>query len=43
MFGVVSSSTMIRMKTVRAAQDEVLVRLSYDEALVLSDLLDRWS
>jgi hypothetical protein len=30
------------MDTVRLGKDEVTVRLSYDEALVLSDLLDRW-
>lgn len=30
------------METTRVAKDEVLIRLTYDEALVLSDLLDRW-
>jgi hypothetical protein len=30
------------VETKRVAKDEVSVRLTYDEALVLSDLLDRW-
>ncbi len=30
------------MQTERVAEDEVAVRFSYDEALVLSDFLDRW-
>ncbi len=30
------------MQTQRVGTDEVVVRLSNDEALVLSDLLDRW-
>jgi hypothetical protein len=31
------------MEVDRSAADEVVVLLSYDEALVLSDLLHRWS
>ena len=30
------------MQTLRVAKDEVEIHLSYDEALVLSDVLDRW-
>lgn len=30
------------MRTERGGKDEVVIRLSYDEALVMSDLLDRW-
>jgi hypothetical protein len=34
---------MIRiMRTERRGPDEVAIQLSYDETLVLSDLLDRW-
>ncbi len=33
---------METMRTERAGTEEVVVRLLYDEALVLSDLLDRW-
>jgi hypothetical protein len=33
---------MSTMHTERVETDAVVVRLSYDEALVLSDLLDRW-
>jgi hypothetical protein len=29
------------MRTERGGTDEVVIRLSYDEALILSDLLDR--
>jgi hypothetical protein len=34
---------MTNMQTNRPLPDEVVVRLSYDEAFVLSDFLDRWS
>jgi hypothetical protein len=30
------------MKTERVAKDQVAIRFSYDEALVLSDFLARW-
>jgi hypothetical protein len=36
-------SSMVLMQIQRAVADEVVVRLTYDEALVLSDLLVRWS
>ncbi len=36
------SNMMGTMQTEREGTNEVVVRLSYDEALVLSDLLDRW-
>jgi hypothetical protein len=34
---------MTNVQANRPMPDEVVVRLSYDEAFVLSDFLDRWS
>lgn len=34
---------MVLMQVERAGAEDVVVRLTYDEALVLSDFLDRWS
>jgi hypothetical protein len=39
----VRSSMMVTMQAERAGAEEVVVRLTYDEALVLSDFLYRWS
>jgi hypothetical protein len=33
----------VLMQVERAGEEDVVVRLTYDEALVLSDFLDRWS
>jgi len=43
MFLLDASSMMFNMQTDRPAADEVVVRLSYDEAFILSEMLDRCS
>ena len=42
MFLLDASSMMFNMQTDRPAADEVVVRLSYDEAFILSEMLDCW-
>jgi hypothetical protein len=42
MFGIATSSMMICMQTVGTAQHEMLVRLSYDEAVCSRTFFARW-